>query len=138
LQRSTAYSSLNLSMCSPAGANTRSRSSTKTLIDEDCNLLHADLISAISDNKYPLATLKHSSTIEANTVGILSPSSNLEESEKSVQLNSRLQNEDDVQLRSLLLLTRILIMQLNCFGYQRSSGRRQATTRRHYSYRSRF
>ena len=101
LHRSTAYSSFNFSMSSLTGANTRSRSSTRTLIDVDCNLLHADLISVIPDNKDPLAILKHSSTVDAGIVGVLSPSSTLEESEKSVQLCSRLQNEDDVQIEVL-------------------------------------
>mmetsp|Transcript_7655 Transcript_7655/g.11244 ORF Transcript_7655/g.11244 Transcript_7655/m.11244 type:complete len:394 (-) Transcript_7655:831-2012(-) len=60
-----------------------------SLIDVDCNLLHPALLALVSeDNIDPLAILKHKSTIDAGIVGVLSPSSTLEESQRSVALVS--------------------------------------------------
>lgn len=60
-----------------------------SLIDVDCNLLHPALLSLISeDNADPREILKHKSTIDAGIVAVLSPSSTLEESERSIALAS--------------------------------------------------
>ena len=65
------------------------------LVDVDCNLLHSDLTSVMSsissigvDGEVPdaLKILHHPSTISSNVVAMISPSSTINESERSVQL----------------------------------------------------
>ena len=66
------------------------------LVDVDCNLLHSDLMSVMDsissinvDDKEvedAFKILHHPSTMESNIVGMVSPSSTINESEKSVQL----------------------------------------------------
>lgn len=71
------------------------RNNPPGLIDIDCNLLHKDLISILlsdddgeNEKEDPLAILRHPSTKESGIVGVLSPSSTLEESVQSVDLVS--------------------------------------------------
>ena len=66
------------------------------LVDVDCNLLHSDLMSVMDsissinvDDKEmedAFKILHHPSTMGSNIVGMVSPSSTISESEKSVQL----------------------------------------------------
>lgn len=65
------------------------------LVDVDCNLLHSDLMSVMDsvssinvekEMEDAFKILHHPSTIESNIVGMVSPSSTINESEKSVQL----------------------------------------------------
>ena len=68
------------------------------LVDVDCNLLHPDLMSVMnsmssiqSDDgiEDALKILQHPSTIDSNIVAMISPSSTIDESERSVQLLER-------------------------------------------------
>jgi len=66
------------------------------LVDVDCNLLHPDLISVmgsvssidVEDNTvdFALKILHHPSTSKANIIAMISPSSTIDESERSVRL----------------------------------------------------
>ena len=74
--------------------------SKPALIDIDCNLFHKDLrsvvvSSSINDND-PLAILRHPSTKEAGIIGVLTPSSTLEESVDSVALVSSVMDNNNV------------------------------------------
>lgn len=80
------------------------------LIDVDCNLLHKDLLSfasqvnegknkeeLINEGADPTDILKHPSTKKSNIVGVLSPSSTIEESIKSLTLPNKV---DGIQIRT--------------------------------------
>ena len=76
------------------------------LIDIDCNLLHKDLIS-VCGNDDPLEILRHPSTQNANIVGVLSPSSTLEESAISVELVRNLAESGNESIGGIQVLTTV-------------------------------
>lgn len=92
------------------GPSSRDRNFFSGLIDVDCNLLHPDLISFTSklngskstessqnENIDPTAILTHPSTVNSNLIGVLSPSSTIETSIKSLSLPSEI---NDIQIRT--------------------------------------
>jgi len=86
------------SSSSSTSSSPPSSSSSPPLIDIDCNLLHPDLVQLYGTS---LAVLDHPSTIAANVVGMLTPSSTLEE----VGRNAALCAESPVQSSVQLLTT---------------------------------
>ncbi|KAL7527791.1 hypothetical protein ACHAXR_002133, partial [Thalassiosira sp. AJA248-18] len=76
---------------------TQQTSCGPALVDVDCNLLHSDLVAVIGsissmeidgveDVEDALKILHHPSTSKSNIVAMISPSSTIDESERSVQL----------------------------------------------------
>ncbi|KAL9182139.1 hypothetical protein ACHAXT_012791 [Thalassiosira profunda] len=79
------------------------------LVDVDCNLLHADLITVMEsvssievEGAPPLQILHHPSTVASNIRGMLSPSSSTDESERSVELltSSTAQQRNGVEIKT--------------------------------------
>lgn len=83
------------------------------LVDVDCNLLHADLVSVMDsvssvkvDGTVPddLKILHHPSTVRSNIVAVISPSSTVDESERSVRL---LESATDAQRNRVRVKTTV-------------------------------
>ena len=80
------------------------------LVDVDCNLLHEDLMKAMDsistvkvdgvDDSWKI--LHHHSTVQSNIVAIISPSSTLDESERSVRLleNSTINDRNGIEVKT--------------------------------------
>jgi TatD DNase family protein len=79
------------------------------LIDVDCNLLHEDLTSMLSDSPHEiyqeilpnLRILHHPSTVASNVRGIFSPSSTIDEAEQfhAILSKSSLENRNNIDVR---------------------------------------
>jgi len=92
-----------------------------SLIDVDCNLLHPALLALVSeDNIDPLAILKHNSTIDAGIVGVLSPSSTLEESQRSVELVSSSNSTTNIEIRTTVGIHPYHTHELKCTAENKS------------------
>mmetsp|Transcript_7385 Transcript_7385/g.16745 ORF Transcript_7385/g.16745 Transcript_7385/m.16745 type:complete len:400 (+) Transcript_7385:49-1248(+) len=88
------------------------QTSGPALVDVDCNLLHSDLMSVmnsisslqIDGVEDALKILHHPSTTESNIVAMISPSSTIDESERSVQL---LESSTDQQRNKVCVKTTV-------------------------------